>query len=114
MSSIYVVKPGESITDVVLNSTGSLSNWDSILEANGFGDWAPELLAGQSVIIPDTVTIDANTKRQLVSYPACNASVNDVLNKISAVFSTLSNNWILATGFWRDDAIWIDTKTWID
>jgi phage tail protein X len=110
----YIVKQGESITDVVLNSTGSLSNWDTVLEANGFTDWVPDLAAGQAVVIPDTVNIDANTKRQLATYPACNASVNDVLNKIGAVFSTMENNWILATTFWNDKAIWIDLKTWED
>jgi hypothetical protein len=24
------------------------------------------------------------------------------------------NNWILITGFWRDEGIWIDTEVWID
>ena len=114
MPEQYKVKVGETITDVVINSTGSLANWDMILELNGFTDWTPELQPGQTVIIPDNLRIDANTKRQLTMYPACNASVNDVYNKIDAIFSKIFDNWILQTGFWRDPAIWIDNKIWID
>ena len=27
---------------------------------------------------------------------------------------TFSNYWILNTGFWRDEGLWIDTENWID
>jgi phage tail protein X len=114
MAFNYIVKAGETIGDVVLNATGSFNNWDVILAANGFTDWAPSLQAGQAVLIPDTVAIDQNSKRQLTSYPASNISVNDVFQQIDDVVDQLEDNWILATGFWNDDAIWIDTKTWID
>jgi len=112
--SSYIVKQGETIGDVVLNATGSLSNWDAILEANGAKSWIPDLVAGMVMKIPDASPIDPNTKRQLAGYPACNASINDVYQKIGNVFDTINNNWILATGFWRDPAVWIDTKNWID
>lgn len=110
----YIVKVGETIGDIVLNSTGSLNNWDVILTANGFTTWTPELIAGQSILIPDNVAIDQNTKRQLVDYPASNISVNDVYDQIDSIISQLSDNWILETGLWNDDALWIDSKTWVD
>lgn len=114
MAFNYIVKVGETIGDVVMNATGSFNNLNTILAANGFASWTPALQAGQSVLIPDTVTIDQNTKRQLASYPACNISVNDVFAQIDTIITQLADNWILATGFWNDDALWIDTKTWVD
>jgi hypothetical protein len=43
---------------------------------------------------------------------------NDSYNRIILVFKYLlqqvNTNWILATGFWNDDAVWIDTELWID
>lgn len=46
-----------------------------------------------------------------------NLSLVKNINKKAYVFGTLQEsdgNWILSTGYWRDLAIWIDTKTWID
>jgi hypothetical protein len=114
MAFYYTVKAGETIGDVVMNATGSFNNWNVILAANNFSEWAPTLAAGQLVFIPDTVAIDQNTKRQLASYPASNVSVNDIYEKIAAVIELLTDNWILATGFWEDNALWIDQKVWID
>lgn len=114
MSFNYTIKAGETIGDVVLNATGSFNNWDTILSANGFTEWAPLLQAGQSVLIPDSVSIDQNTKRQLTSYPASNVSINDVYGQIDTVINQLNNNWILETNFWNDSALWIDNKHWQD
>lgn len=114
MAVSYTIKAGETIGDVIMNATGSINNWNVILTANGFTSWTPELQAGQLVAIPDIVVVDQNTKRQLSSYPAANISVNDVYNQIDNIVNELKDNWILETGFWNDNAIWIDTKTWID
>jgi phage tail protein X len=114
MAFSYTVKAGETIGDVVLNATGSLNNWDAVLTANGFSEWVPALFAGQSILIPDTVTIDQNTKRQLISYPASNISFNDVYSQINDLIAQLEDNWILQTGFWNDDALWLDDHFWID
>lgn len=119
MSKIYIVQQGESIVDVCENSCGALqvdevNNLDEILQANDFDSWTPELAAGQQVLIPDSVKIDANALRQLVSYPICNNSVNDIDAQINAIFGLLNNNWILRTGLWNDNGIWIDTAFWID
>lgn len=113
--STYAVKVGETITDVVVNATGNLDNWDVILTANGFEDWTPQLVAGQLVQIPDDlVVVDQNAQRQLATYPICNSAVSNILDQIDQIVGLLTDNWILATGFWNDNALWIDTKTWID
>lgn len=114
MSQIVFVQEGESLWDICLNATGTLANLDLILDANGFDTWTPVLAGGQAIIIPDTVTNDNNTLRELQTYPLCNNANTDTAAKIAVIFDILGNNWILANGFWNDDAIWIDTKTWID
>ena len=74
--SYYTVKASESISDVVLNATGSLKNWDSILTANNLTDWTPILSVGQQIFIPDgintTLQLQSNVQRILTKYPACN------------------------------------------
>lgn len=113
-NKIYKVRPGESIADVVLNATGSLSNWDLILQANNFTDWVPSLIAGQSIIIPDNCFFDLNTIRELTLYPSCNNFIDQWVSDLNNIFNIFIDNWILKTNFWRDAGIWIDTETWKD
>lgn len=110
----YIVNQGESISDVVLNSTGSITNLDAILTANGFYDWSPILIAGQSIIIPDNVTYDHNTLNQLSTYKAVNNMTDNIINKINTIINTIINNWILLTGYWNDNGFWLDSAYWID
>lgn len=110
----YLVKAGESISDVVINATGSLVNLDKVLNANNFTTWTPVLTAGQPVLIPDTVEIDQNALRDALAYPKCNTSVNDVFDQIAQIWQIMSDNWILTTGFWNDIAVWKDNKFWKD
>lgn len=121
--SPYIVKAGESIWDVCLNSCGALvigsvgdpsyfNNLDAILTANGMTDWTPILTAGMAIIIPNTVSIDSNALQQLLTYPVCNNSVSDVLDQIQTIFATLGNNWILSTGIWNGDALWLADGIW--
>lgn len=110
----YIVNQGESISDVCLNSTGSITNLDAILTANGFDDWSPILTAGQSIIIPDNVTYDYNTLNQLSTYKAVNNMTDNIINKINTIINTIINNWILLTGNWNDNGFWLDSAYWID
>jgi hypothetical protein len=119
MSSIYTVKQGESINDVVQNSTGTLgsttvNNLDLILEANGFTDWTPTLSGGQIIIIPDGVVFDLNALRQLTTYPSVNNLTDDIAMKINSIFDQLVDGWILSTGFWNDLQVWKDDHFWTD
>lgn len=114
-NTYYQVREGETIGDVVMNSTGNIANWPMILDANGFNDWTPALAAGQILTIPATVISNPNGLRQLAKYPANNASVPNVYDKINSIFGIMNpNDWILKTGFWDDLGYWRDTNVWID
>ena len=76
MPTNYIVKPGETISDVVLNSTGSILNWFKIIDTNEFESWTPALSGGQKIVIPDTIEIQSNVLRELQLYPAFNAGYN--------------------------------------
>lgn len=39
--------------------------------------------------------------------------IDGLVDKLIADEAPLSQ-WILATGFWRDVGIWIDTEDWVD
>jgi hypothetical protein len=111
----YTIKTGETIGDVCINSTGTIDNWDLILEANSFDDWTPDFLPGQKLIIPSTVQIQNNVLLASTNYPVNNNP--DVVNFDSLVDDFIVNfgkAWILDTGKWDDTAYWIDTKNWID
>jgi uncharacterized protein (TIGR02145 family) len=91
----YTVKYGEGITDVVLNATGNLANWQAILNANGFTEWIPALTAGQVVTIPDGVVINPRVKAMLLSYPRISGSViPDFIGKSATFVNLLTNNII--------------------
>jgi hypothetical protein len=111
--SSYTVKAGECFSDVVLNSTGLLLNWDSILEANSISDWTPILTPGQVLIIPDGLQTDVNTIRGLSIYPAVNNSIANIYTKILNVVTSMLDNWILKTGYWNNEGIWKDDSLWI-
>lgn len=98
--SNYIVKEGETITDVLLNATGTINNWFLILEANSFLEWTPKLIAGQSVIIPDTVEVQTNVLRALQLYPACN---NTGINNLSTQIQELISNFTPPTQLFEDD-----------
>jgi hypothetical protein len=111
---IYIVKEGETITDVVLNSTGSIDNWQTILDLNGFTEWTPTLKAGDPVII-GYVNFQRNVWEDLQINPACNRpEIINLQEKINQVIGLLTSNWILANGIWNDSGIWIDSAKWID
>jgi hypothetical protein len=111
---IFVVQAGMSLWDVVINSTGTLANLDLVLGINGLTDWTPELFAGQEIIIPDSSVVDQNALFQFLDYPVCNNSVDDIDTQVQDLEDVFTNNWILATDFWNDQGIWIDTAVWQD
>lgn len=86
---MYTINQGETIGDAVLNSTGIIGNWDSILTANYFDNWCPNLYAGLTLQIPDTVETNTQNLSELGSYAANNLSVADVYVQIDAIFTLL-------------------------
>jgi len=111
--SSYIIKSGETISDIAFNSTGNVANWKSILDANGYNEWIPTLTVGQSLFIPDSlVKIQPNNLKNLKIYPACNSSIPDVYSLIDNY--SQNSDWILLTGFWNDLGHWYDTALWTD
>jgi hypothetical protein len=92
--NIYIVKQGETITDVVLNATGSLDNWETILNINNFTEWTPTLYVGQEIII-DYLSLQKNNLIQFNQYPICNDSgIQDLDTQISILISNFDNNML--------------------
>lgn len=91
MSNYYTVRTGETIGDVCLNATGTIDNWEEILNANGFTEWTPDLYPGQQILIPDSVELQNNVLVVLTKYPANNDSgipnLNTLISQFIATFT---------------------------
>lgn len=88
----YVTKAGETIHDVCLNATGtlSISNINIILDYNSFDNWTPTLYAGQTILIPDTVAKQVNVQRELFFRPAVNGMINDFQTQLDEILDILN------------------------
>lgn len=86
----YIVKAGETISDVVMNATGNIINWASVLSANtALTSWTSDLTIGQVIIIPDTIQKQPNILFYLNQYPLCNnAEINDLSTQITELITT--------------------------
>jgi len=104
----YTVQQGETISDVCLNSTGSLKNWGRICDANNFATWTPVLTANQKIVIPDTVQIDSVSFAEMTKYPSNNnpyitdldTKINDcivILNAVTDITETEQPKYIQST-----------------
>jgi len=91
----YTVKQGETILNCVLNSTGSLSNWGLIIDANGWDTWTPQLTAGQQILIPDTISKQTNIQLIFQTYPLCDNMSLNILNQINNFVNKLSTFYLL-------------------
>lgn len=78
----YKVRDGETITDVILNSTGDFANWNDILNLNEFEEWVPELTSGQKIKTNGIIKQNNNVKL-FKSYPICNSKVSDLEDQIT-------------------------------
>lgn len=99
----YVRLENQSIYDVALMKYGSLESIYELIQKNNLISINELSVAFKNLIFEDTKVV--------------NLSLVKNINKKAYVFGTLQEsdgNWILSTGYWRDLAIWIDTKTWID
>ena len=85
----YTVKEGQTITDVIMQTTGynSASNWNSILDANNFDSWCPELIKGQVLNIPDGLTINSIQVQELNIYPPINNMTSQIFIQIIALIN---------------------------
>lgn len=91
----YTVKTGEVITDVVINATGNINNWELILQANNFDTWTPKLLPDQQIIIPDSCVLASNIISELRKYPICNKKPVDWETQLNNIINRGQNNYVL-------------------
>lgn len=87
--NLYIVKAGETIRDVIINSTGTISNWESIIDANGL-DWVPELTTGQKIkVVYDELQqnvlheLQENQLCNIPQIPDLNTQINDLIAKFT-------------------------------
>jgi hypothetical protein len=86
----YKTKVGESIFDVCLNSTGTLQNINTILDYNEFDNWNPEITAGQTILIPDTIPIQTNVRNELQLRPAVNGQITTFQSQLDIILDILN------------------------
>ncbi len=92
----YTVKGNETLRDICLNETGTIDNYDSMLELNGFTDYVPVLAKGQIIQIPDYIAtpdiLQVNNKITLQIYPSANNSIlKDKINDFITIFTASKN-----------------------
>lgn len=113
VNATYTFRQGESFLDGVLNSTGDVANWGTLLQVNSFDTWNPSVYSGFQIQVPTGLS-NLNNYRALTTYPANNFSVPDIDKQILDIFEQLNHpdDWILrngvwdGTGFWRAYGIW--------
>lgn len=93
---VYTIGENQSIYDLALQLTGSLSGMADIID--NYNKLSDDLKGTELAI----------TKK---SDPRL-----DLFLRRKYVFATanIDNLWILGTGVWNDSGIWIDTETWND
>jgi hypothetical protein len=93
LKAVYIAKQGETISDIVLNSTGSILNWETLLNLNDLDDWTPTITPGQSYII-EAIEPQQNVLNALIVYPACNyPGFGTLLTLISDAIATLDSQF---------------------
>jgi len=65
-------------------------------------------------IIPDIPQKDINTIKKLPAKTSVRINISERLNGESIEGPSPSQNWILQTGYWDDNGVWVDTSNWID
>ena len=89
----YIVRPIEEIRDVLLNSTGTIVNWENILNDNDFTDWNPELNLSQQIIVDSSNQIQPNTLSYFNISPANNNSgISDFETQVTDLFSNFTTH----------------------
>lgn len=88
--SIVTVEAGQSIVDICLNNVGTITAWDSILSANGFTSWTPDIQPGDQIIIPAGLTNNLNAVNQFAAYPLSNFSVANIGKQINDIFALIT------------------------
>jgi len=94
----YLVNNGETISDVVINATGSLTNWSSFLDLNGFDDWTPTLVAGETLeapVVSDTLTQSILNNNRIVNTSVAN--VNTLIDNFIVLLNEANYSLVFAS-----------------
>jgi hypothetical protein len=118
VNTSYTYRQNEEFFDGVLNSTGDMANWGTLLQVNSFDTWTPSVYAGFQIQVPTGLS-NLNNYRALTTYPANNFSTPDIYSQIDELFNLLANPlpWILyePDGFWNDENhYFVDSAFWLD
>ena len=116
MSVLIQSKPLQTALDLVTNNSGvsSMSNLDLLLKANSLKDWTYDIESGTNYILPDGLEINKNRLQSIKGNFITEAIDKELVLQCSEFFTTLSDIWILSTGYWNDNAVWKDDKFWKD
>ena len=88
----YTIRAGETIKDVCLNATGTIDNWEDILNANNFTEWVPDLFTDQKIIISSDVEIQTNVLIITNKYPSNNdVGINNFEMLVNDFISNFGN-----------------------
>ena len=82
---MYNRRSHETITDVAMNATGSITPWETILNLNSFDTWTPDLADYTQLEVSDI--IDNFTYSVLQVYPLSNQI--DIDDQIDAILDVL-------------------------
>jgi hypothetical protein len=87
--NIYQVKSGETISDVVMNGSGDISEWFNIIDANDFNDWTPILFADQIINIPNIKNSQIVKELQLEPCYNITLNVTSQINSLISIFDSI-------------------------
>ena len=96
-------KSKQSIFDIVSENFGTLDNLIKLSDDNSISI-SGNLLSNTELTVNNTGLGEADIKQE----------INDTKLTFNNNYQTNFEGWILATGFWNDFGVWIDTETWID
>ena len=101
LNQFYKVRNGETIGDICNNATGSIFNWEQIINDNLFIDWVPELTEGQTIKLSNSIQIQQNNILEFIKEPSNNRipdNINDQINVLITIF-TENNDYIFSNGY---------------
>lgn len=93
----------QSIYDITAQNFGTLDNLVDVSNDNGLS-LSGLLTTGQELTINNSGLGEADIKKY----------INENEITFNNNYSPILLVWILATGYWNDLGVWIDTETWID
>jgi hypothetical protein len=96
----------QSILDIAVLTAGSVDAVFEIIKANNSGIGLDIPLPNGAITLPDKFQSADKPRQKFISERYFNTATDTVPGVLT--------HWILATNFWNDNGIWIDTEFWQD